>query len=513
MKIICLVLLLPLLAANVLWGADHTDVSPQPNTPVEIGCNKQLFIDDYIIGSLDGIRKRLNQPTKHPDNPLLTPAASDESSWESKMHFEFASVLFDEEQKLFKMWYGLWERGKGDSSSVLAYATSPDGIHWKKPVLGLHEFRGTKANNIVWMPCGEANSVFRDDHETDPARRYKMLYQAHGNRTCAAYSADGLKWTAYNKGNPVIPEGRDSQNIAYWDAQLGRYVAIVRERTGKMAKIRPQIISDPSLRKKYHKLWGQWPDKKTLRRIGQAESIDFEHWTPVRVVLEADSRDPVLRGEFYNMEVMPYHGLRIGLMTVFTYDKEKSRGQVQIAYSHDGMNWHRGGNREVFMPFSNRAGDFDWGCIYPLQGPLVVGNKIWVYYTGDGYDHNLLPPSGVEGFPNGIGLAWLRLDGFVSLEPIQKEGTLTTRPLTFSGRRLLVNADAHGGQVLVEILDTRGKALPGFSSEECTALESDKIDHIVKWKNGAELDSLQGKPIQVRFHLKRARLYSFVFEK
>ncbi|MDP7637335.1 MAG: hypothetical protein QF577_07290, partial [Phycisphaerae bacterium] len=32
---------------------------------------KQLFIDDNIIEELKGAEKILNQPVKHPDNPLL----------------------------------------------------------------------------------------------------------------------------------------------------------------------------------------------------------------------------------------------------------------------------------------------------------------------------------------------------------------------------------------------------------------------------------------------------------
>ena len=31
----------------------------------------------------------------------------------------------------------------------LCYAESNDGIEWRKPELGLHEFQGSKANNIV----------------------------------------------------------------------------------------------------------------------------------------------------------------------------------------------------------------------------------------------------------------------------------------------------------------------------------------------------------------------------
>ena len=35
--------------------------------------SKQLFIDDYITGELKGVKKQLNQPVKHPNNPLVVP--------------------------------------------------------------------------------------------------------------------------------------------------------------------------------------------------------------------------------------------------------------------------------------------------------------------------------------------------------------------------------------------------------------------------------------------------------
>ena len=87
------------------------------------------------------------------------------------------------------------------------------------------------------------------------------------------------------------------------------------------------------------------------------------------------------------MEVLPYEGLRIGLMTVFSDDPDYCRGSVQLTSSRDGRNWRRFENRQPFIPLSNRLGDFDWGSIYPLQAPLVVDDEIWIYYVGYGVDH------------------------------------------------------------------------------------------------------------------------------
>ena len=65
------------------------------------------------------------------------------------MPLSFSSVLFDEQEQVFKMWYSLHTRGQGDAASLLCYATSKDGVTWQKPELGIYEFRGTKQNNIV----------------------------------------------------------------------------------------------------------------------------------------------------------------------------------------------------------------------------------------------------------------------------------------------------------------------------------------------------------------------------
>jgi hypothetical protein len=312
----------------------------------------------------------------------------------------------------------------------------------------------------------------------------------------------------------VIFDGRDTHAVPYWDEQLGKYVAIVRERSGKMEDIRKQLISDPQERETHIRIWGGTPEGHTLRRVGQAVSDDFEHWGPVRVIVEADSEDPINRDQFYSMEVIPYEGLRVGFMTVFSYSKDYNRGAVQLTYSRDGMNWARAGNREVFLPLSDQPGDFDWGIIYPAsQAPIVVDDEIWIYYSGSFSDHSHHGPVATDS--SAIGLAKLRLDGFVSIDADAKEGTLTTKPFTPDGAQtLVINADAskQGGYVLVEILDTDKEPIAKFSRDDCDALDCDEIRHTVTWGGSSDLSTLKGKTVRLRFYLKEAKLFSLKFE-
>jgi hypothetical protein len=81
-------------------------------------------------------------------------------------------------------------------------------------------------------------------------------------------------------------------------------------------------------------------------------------------------------------------------------------------------------------------------------------------------------------------------------------GVLTSRPLTFQGSRLFVNADVPEGELRVEVLDgdrTLRTSLP---------IRANGTKLPVIWGEG-DLSGLAGKPLRLRFHLKQGRLYSF----
>ena len=112
--------------------------------------------------------------------------------------------------------------------------------------------------------------------------------------------------------------------------------------------------------------------------------------------------------------------------------------------------------------------------------------------------------------PNqGIGLAKLRLDGFVSIDAGAEEGTLTTRPLVFLGDTLVVNANAKSGSLVVEALDPKGNIIEGFAGGDCTPITTDSVRHVVTWRGNPDCHLLQAQPIRLRFHFKSAKLYAF----
>jgi hypothetical protein len=57
-------------------------------------------------------------------------------------------VIYDDEARLFKSWYGGESERQLSTGTglrhVMLYATSQDGVRWDRPNLGLYEVMGSK---------------------------------------------------------------------------------------------------------------------------------------------------------------------------------------------------------------------------------------------------------------------------------------------------------------------------------------------------------------------------------
>jgi hypothetical protein len=106
----------------------------------------------------------------------------------------------------------------------------------------------------------------------------------------------------------------------------------------------------------------------------------------------------------------------------------------------------------------------------------------------------------------------LRLDGFVSVNAPFAGGEMTTRPFRFRGRELTLNfATSAAGSVRIEILDGDGQTIAGFTRADAVELIGDDLERVAAWKQGADLASLAGRPIRLRFVMKDADVYSLQF--
>ena len=142
----------------------------------------------------------------------------------------------------------------------------------------------------------------------------------------------------------------------------------------------------------------------------------------------------------------------------------------------------------------------------------VRGDRLWFYYIGFQGDKDRLDPNWMK---NGMydrgstGIAFLRRDGFASMEAGAEVGTLTTRPVRFAGEQLFVNVDCPKGKLLVEVLDEENRPAEGFSVDRCEPVSTDSTLAQVTWKDAPSLGKLAGKPVRFRFHLTSGSLYSF----
>jgi hypothetical protein len=78
------------------------------------------------------------------------------------------------------------------------------------------------------------------------------------------------------------------------------------------------------------------------------------------------------------------------------------------------------------------------------------------------------------------------------------------------GRSLHINVQTEGGEVRAEVLDpATNQVLPGFSAAESIAAQGDHLDAELRWQHSADLASLSGRSVRLRFLLRNGSLYSF----
>jgi tetratricopeptide (TPR) repeat protein len=481
------------------------------------GTGWHAFADPRAVDRLNGFERRMHAPAKDSRNPLLKA----DRGWEGGALFVNGgpAAAWDDRDQLFKIWYFTYTvtpkpGGGWVESFVPSFATSRDGVHWDKPALGQVERGGSRANNLLdWpsqVPQGGTN-VYLDARDPDPRRRYKSLFYSHrlsdpksGRGLYVSFSPDGVHWHDH-PSNPVLREVHDTHTIFGWDEGSRKYIAYLRPRL----------------------------EDSKVRVVGRSESEDFVHWSDpgLRVVLRPDAQD--LSGtEFYGMPVARFAAMFYGLVWVYhnTPHWPWPKGQVipeeqltgleqtvdaQLVTSPDGFEWRREGGRASFLPTGGR-GEWDDGMVYPTT-PIEVGDEVWIYYGGFNVRHTLeslaLMGKTGGGRPRGagIGLARLRRDGFVSLHAGEGGAELSTAPVVLDGHSLLLNADAHGGSIRIEIQNPSGRAIPGLSLDECQPIRGDSVRLPVHWRGAASLTRLAGRTVRLRIEARQADLYGFGF--
>ncbi|MFN0172981.1 MAG: hypothetical protein ACKV22_41920 [Bryobacteraceae bacterium] len=466
-----------------------TGVAPlgrtQERTPRKITAGApQIFVDLADVESLENVGQIFHAAEKHPANPILRGT----KSWEREAGGPAASFIYDADEKLFKCWYqGVMGDKEGATQygpHTLCYATSADGIVWQRPSLNLHEIEGSRQNNVVVPPDyheGQDHweSVMKDPGDSDPARRYKGFGWSSLTRGLHTMtSPDGLRWT--HSLEPVVKGVGDAQSMMI-DSRHRRYVVFLR------SKVRLYSVSEDFVS------WSK-PEPSLQPPLGQAGGATL-----------------------YNHMGFAYGDQYLGFVSYFHMKSDNRyhpRMDLRVLTSRDGLHYEMPGPLPHDRPPVVRCGDLgEWDRFMTMltgAPPIRRENRLYIYYRGMSRRHKPFGlPIDKDTYESGaLGLATIRVDGFASLASGFDGGRVTTRPFVFDHGTLRVNAKADFGRIAIEALDESQEPIPGFSEKDCAPLHGDHVEQPVRWE-GADLRSLVGRPIRLRFHLSNARLYSY----
>ena len=461
-----------------------------PPAVISIDAGRQLFVDGFLIDTTD-LLQVYHLPEKFAGNPVLKCETALERQTGIVGGTCRPCVWWNPEKQLFYLWYqaGTYFRG------TVALATSKDGITWSRPAFDVNP-----GSNQVLPPGFQPDSygVVADWDAKDAQQRFK-LFATNPGGTQPAHSftsPDGIHW-----GNKTQTGPTGDRSSMFYNPFRKKWVYSLR--SSFRGRSRHYRESDDFL------AGAKWspadPVAWTAADRLDAPEPGYQHKTQL-YNLDAVAYESVMLG-FFELHRGPENGRceRMGLPKL---------NEISFGYSRDGFHWARP-DRRAHLPAS-RKDTWDRGFV-DGGGNLcaVVGDTLYFYHSGCRGDMDgAIRKDGSVNFgsmydPNCIGLSTLRRDGFASLDAGASVGTLTTRLLRFSGQRLFVNADCPQGELRAEALGEDGKAIEPFTLANCVPVSADKTLAPVTWKGGAELSALAGKPVRLRFSLRRGSLYAF----
>lgn len=429
---------------------------PASNAVRDIGNRRELFVDPFLIGELKGTQLKLHEPKLAPE--MTEPADN----------LEYGTVIKDGD--LFRLYTREHRNSKfdGDETEVTRYCESRDGIHWVKPKLGLHEIDGTKENNVILHEapfCHNFSPVIDKKPGVVKEERFKALAGTLKSQLFAFVSEDGIHWRKL-RDKPVITYTKeyafDSQNVSFWSESEQQYVCYFR-----------------------HFLDGQ------LRSVCRTTSADYTTWTepvPLKPNFPGEHLYTTLTQPYFRAPHIylafptrfhPGRGESTDIMFMTTRGANRYDRTFREAYIRPGLDPNRWGNRSNYAALN----------VVPT-GPTEMS----IYTTP-------------------FRRFTIRTDGFSSVHAGADVGEMTTLPLKFTGKELVLNySTSAGGNVKVEIQNADGQAVPNFALADCQGLVGDSIEQAMSWKGGADVSSLAGKPVRLRFVMQEADVFALQFK-
>ena len=480
-----------------------------------------LCWDEKLLESNQGVRICQHKPEKR----NLALICDDE--WEGCSN-GYASVI-----KLghrYRLYYRAMGGGHQLDESItlpskpcICVAESDDGIHFKKPNLGIYDYNGSKENNIVYIRENgvlDNFSVTYDENPNCPAdEKFKALSLVFEKidgikirKLCYYASSDGYTFR-YVKDMPV--EGTfDSYNITFWDRETEQYYLYYRN-------FHHPDGSELTKGEKKN-------DVLDIRDVRVATSKDFKPWEiHGRIQFDEGQMDTAL----YTNQIVKYYREKttfIGFPVRYTDRREDGRNfdfmplsdkraAVTALYGREGT-----ALTDCLIMTSSDGFTFNRRDEAFLTPGMETRNNWWY---GDCYTaYGLIETEGEDGAPNEISFFvgenyrvknvnfrryTVRLDGFFSWYAPNKGGEVVTKAFVCDGDKMFANfsSSAHGGMKIF-ILDEDGMPIEGYESD---TIFGDTTNRPVVFEK--TLAELKGKQIRLKIYLQDCHLYSVTLEE
>lgn len=464
----------------------------------EIGSRVEMFVDRYLLDSLDGAGLRLHSPEKREVVLEL------DQPWEGASSAYYTLLRDGDMYRVYYRGSGTFQRGRR-SPVVFCMAESTDAVHFVRPNVGIYEFNGSRENNIIlrderiqdnFTPMIDRNPAAK------PEERYKAIAATGGGALHALASPDGLHWR-YMQETPITTDGAfDSLNLAYWDERLGKYRMFSRYLDVQNRKTNAE---------RNRAVWEEGAKEPWVRAIQSSTSEDFLHWEPAQPHQYADDA-PV--EHLYTNATVPCPGAEHILLSfpkrffpsrrVVPKEEHEPAGLSDAVFmsSRDGVHWDREFPEAWVRPgrdqrnWTQRGNMVAWGVLETAPDEFSL-------YISEHY----------EWPTNRLRRMTVRRHGFASIYAGAAGGWAQSHPVRFEGSKLMLNfATSAGGSLRVELQDEAGQPIPGYTIDDCETMYGDFVYRPVTWGAKSSVAELAGKPIRLRVYLQDADLYSLQFQ-
>lgn len=454
--------------------------------PIPVDLGRQLFVDDFLVAEMKGLRREYPHPVKYAGNPVLKP-----ETWleENGTHNRTArpnggGLWWDPHLKCYRLWY------EAGWLNAIAYATSENGVDFVRPTIadGTNQIRPSDIRPDSW-------EVVPDYAAADPYSRWCLFLSSPGGDKpgMLLVAKDGKTFV-----NRVLTGTVGDRSNFFYNPFRRKWVYSIRAWTPRGGTNRGAAYYETD----------DFPGKCTWewRPETPGESRDLVAWARAD---DKDGVDPEFKcpPQLYALNAVAYESILLGAFEIHRGPDNLAASEtgnpkitdIVFAYSRDGFHWTRPDRTPAIAPERWGSGKWDTGYVQPLGNLCTIHDeRLRFYYGAFAGDTNRLSTIGRGLIDNGMydngamGFATLRRDGFVA---IAGDGELVTRRVSFAkGDRLFVNADCSKGELDVEVVGGAKRTLKGVDA--------------------TKIEVLAAKPgtVRLKFRLRGgAKLYSFWF--